>query len=404
MGEVFMTGNFAVLFLVMLSTAGFVISFLIGKNKGALGAEEDYRLESKNLDRKVRAAESKNESLQTEINNLKEKAEKYLYFLVRIPEAVKQINSNLSFDGLVTALMRLIKDLTGAEAIEIYMFNRKSQRLCLAAAYGTNRGKSIEIGLGEGLIGKAASLKTIISRGHPGINVPKTEQAGIDTAAPIVLADSLLGTIAVGKMKVVTGSEKRFLAMVAELTAVALKNIRTLEIANEEATRDALTGLYNKKYFLDKALDMLCSSASYDFPFSVFIFDIDNFKTYNDTNGHMEGDMVLSQIGRLLRENTRSTNIAARYGGEEFIVLLQNTQNHTALKCADNIRSIIESHPFPYREKQPLGCISISGGIATFPSDGETVEEIIKRADEALYAAKTAGRNRVMQYVPKFLS
>ncbi len=402
--ETAMKSEIVFFLLLVLSAIGILLSFRIGKKKGASLTEENFILTSRDLDRKVKAAESKNENLQKDMESLNKKAEKYLYFLVRLPEAVKQINSNLSFDGLITALMRLIKDLTGTEAIEIYMFNRRSERLNLVAAHGTNRKNSVEIILGEGLIGKAASLKTIISRGHPGINAPETEQAGIDTVAPIVFAESLLGAIAVGQMKEVTGSEKRFLAMLADLVAVALNNIRNLEIASEEAIRDALTGLHNKKYFLDKAMEMLYSSSSYDFPFSIFIFDIDHFKNYNDTNGHVEGDAVLKQIGRLIRENTRSTNIAARYGGEEFVLLLQNTPTHAALKCAENIRRLIEAHDFRHREKQPLGCISISGGVATFPFDGSTVEEIIKRADQALYAAKASGRNRIMQYEPQFLS
>ena len=153
-----------------------------------------------------------------------------------------------------------------------------------------------------------------------------------------------------------------------------------------------------------KAWNMLHTSASYGSLFSIFIFDIDHFKNYNDTNGHMQGDVVLKEIGLLLRENTRSTNIAARYGGEEFILLLPDTQSQAAIKCAENIRRLIETHAFLYREKQPLGCVSISGGVATFPFDGKTVEEIIKHADEALYAAKASGRNCVMKYEPQSLS
>jgi diguanylate cyclase (GGDEF)-like protein len=118
----------------------------------------------------------------------------------------------------------------------------------------------------------------------------------------------------------------------------------------------------------------------------------------------VQGDVVLKEIARVLMENTRSTNIAARYGGEEFIVLLQNTQSQAAMKCADNIRRLIEAHAFSFLEKQPLGCVSISGGVATFPFDGNTVEEIINHADEALYAAKASGRNCVMKYEHQLLS
>ena len=399
-----MISNIVLILVLTLSAIGFFLSYSSGKRRGVSEERESFLLTSKNLERNVRSVESKNEKLQNEIETLKKKAEKYLYFLVRLPEAVKQINSNLSFDGLLTALMRMTKDLTGTEIIEVYMFNRTSQRLHLVAAYGSNREKSVEIMLSEGVIGKAAEMKTIISRNHPGIKLSEKDQTGIDIAAPIVFSDSLLGAIAVGEMKGSTGNEKAFLAMLADLAAVAMNNSRTLERANQEAIKDGLTGLYNKNYFLEKARETFRTSASYDSPFSIFMFDIDHFKNYNDTNGHVGGDAVLKEIGRLLRGNTRSTNIAARYGGEEFILLLQDTENQEAIKCAENIRRLIEAHAFPSREKQPLGCVSISGGIATFPSDGNTVEEIIKHADKALYASKASGRNCVMKYEPQLLS
>jgi len=399
-----MSSNIVFLLFFILSSIGLFLSYFSGKRRGVSEERESFLLTAKNLDRKVLSVESKNENLQKEIEILNKKTEKYLHFLVRLPEAVKQINSNLSFDRLITALIRLAKELTGTEIIEVYMFNRISQHLHLVAAYGSNRGKSINLMLGEGLIGKAAEMKMIISSNHPGITLPEADQAGIDTVAPIVFADSLLGAIAVGQMKGSTGNEKAFLAMLADLAAVAMNNSRTLERANQEAIKDGLTGLYNKKYFLEKSLETLNASASYGSSFSIFIFDIDHFKNYNDTNGHMQGDVVLKEIARLLMENTRSTNIAARYGGEEFIVLLQNTQSQAAMKCADNIRRLIEAHAFSFREKQPLGCVSISGGVATFPSDGSTVEKIINHADKALYKAKNSGRNCVIKYEPQLLS
>ncbi len=392
-----------IILLVLIAAAVF-LAFASGLRKGRSTEKENARLTEDDLERKVSSLEAKNRDLHKETEVMRKKAEKYLYFLVRLPEAVKQINSNLSFDGLITAIIRLTKDLTGSGAVEIYIFERASERLHLVAAYGTNRESGVEVRPGEGLIGKAVSMKTILSRGHPGINVADTEQAGIETATPVLFKDSVLGAIAIGKMQNYTGNEKRFLAMLSDLMGVALNNIKNLAMANEEATRDALTGLYNKKYFLEKAGDALLSSENYDFPFSIFIFDIDNFKHYNDTNGHVQGDVVLREIGRLLRENTRSTNIVARYGGEEFVLLLHNVRNSEALKCADNIRKFIESHPFPCGEKQPLGCISISGGVASFPVDGATVEDIIKHADEALYVSKNSGRNRVTRYDPERLS
>jgi diguanylate cyclase (GGDEF)-like protein len=392
------------IFLLWLIAAAAALAFFSGKRKGRALEREKFILAHEDLREKVSSLESQNESLRKELEGSGKRAEQYLYFLVRLPEAVKQINSNLSFDGLITATMRLTKDLTGTAEVEIYMFNQSSGRLHLVAAYGTSRRDGIEIVPGEGLIGKAAELKTIISRGHPGVEVAESEHDGIDTATPVLFKDSLLGAIAIGKMQNYTGNEKRFLAMLSDLMAVALNNIKHLAIANEQMVRDAMTGLYNKKYFIERARDALLSSENYDFPVSVLLFDMDHFKNYNDTNGRVQGDVVLREVGKLLREHTRSTNIVARYSGEEFIILLENVKDSVAVSCAENLRKLVESHPFPFRAKQPLGCISISGGVATFPADGKTVDEIIKHAGEALYISKNAGGNRITKYEPGLLS
>jgi diguanylate cyclase (GGDEF)-like protein len=133
---------------------------------------------------------------------------------------------------------------------------------------------------------------------------------------------------------------------------------------------------------------------------SVFIFDIDHFKRYNDINGHAEGDRILVELSRLLKENSRGTDVVARFGGEEFIVLMPDTDKDSSLRYAEKIRKVIEEYPFNHREKQPSGYISISGGIAAFPFDGNSLSAVIRRADEALYESKRSGRNRVMRYEP----
>jgi diguanylate cyclase (GGDEF)-like protein len=130
--------------------------------------------------------------------------------------------------------------------------------------------------------------------------------------------------------------------------------------------------------------------------FSIFIFDIDYFKNYNDKNGHQAGDEALRITANLLKENFRSGDIKARYGGEEFIVLMRDTQKQQAHELADRFRVTIEKFAFPHEENQPNGCLTVSGGIATFPVDGNNIKEIIEKADEALYMSKGKGRNRVM--------
>lgn len=384
--------------LLVTAIAVSLIAFFLGKKTGGVWEKEARLAEEKKFQRELLLSESRKNEFQRELNDLKQKNEKYLYFLVRLPETVKYLNSNLSFDEIISAILRLTKDLTDTDAIELYIFNKKTQCLDLIAAYGSNKKKSIEINLGDGVIGESASARAMVSKEQVERRLPGHNGENIELGVPILFKTSLIGVLGVGKIKAYTGNEKRFLAMVADLAAVALQNCEYLTSAKEEAITDALTGLYNKKHFFERALEDAQKALSYNFPLSVFMFDIDHFKKYNDQNGHVEGDVLLKRLSKLLKENTRSTDTIARYGGEEFIVLLPNTEKNSAMLYAEKIRKSIESCPFQHREKQPLGYVSISGGVATFPLDGKSIDSIVKNADKALYESKTSGRNRVTKY------
>jgi diguanylate cyclase (GGDEF)-like protein len=133
-------------------------------------------------------------------------------------------------------------------------------------------------------------------------------------------------------------------------------------------------------------------------PLSVFIFDIDHFKKYNDTQGHLAGDEVLRGVARVLEQSLRPGDVPSRYGGEEFLVAMPDTDKGDALRAADRIREAIASHAFPHAASQPLGRLTISGGVAALRTDGVDSTELIRHADQALYEAKAGGRNRVLPY------
>ncbi len=163
----------------------------------------------------------------------------------------------------------------------------------------------------------------------------------------------------------------------------------------EMAERDGLTGLYNHRYFW-KVLDLeLERSRRHERSFSLVYIDVDNFKNYNDTLGHLAGDDLLKTLATIMTERCRASTIAARTGGEEFVLLVPETDKEGALSLAEDIRRIVEQHPFEGRESQPLGTVSISAGVSTYPADGEDPTSLIGAADKALYQAKNAGRNTV---------
>ena len=169
-----------------------------------------------------------------------------------------------------------------------------------------------------------------------------------------------------------------------------------LEEAEREATRDVLTGLYNRKYF-NKAIQALQDRYREEAaPFSVIMMDIDHFKKINDTFGHKVGDSVLEFIGQTMTGSVKGRDVPARYGGEEFIVLLPATPSEGACKLAESLREQISSKTLKITKTQTtIGVVTVSCGVAEVRED-DTVDSIVDRADKALYLAKRSGRNKVM--------
>jgi diguanylate cyclase (GGDEF)-like protein len=174
------------------------------------------------------------------------------------------------------------------------------------------------------------------------------------------------------------------------------EELEFVNITLKELTiRDGLTGLYNHRHFQETLSVEILRSKRYAKTFSLVFLDVDYFKNYNDTHGHLHGDAILVALSKLLIEGLRKSDIAVRYGGEEFVLLLPETSKENAFALAGTIREKIATHPFPGRETQPQGKLTVSMGIAAFPEDGSDNSTLLHRADEALYQAKNGGRNRV---------
>jgi diguanylate cyclase (GGDEF)-like protein len=179
-----------------------------------------------------------------------------------------------------------------------------------------------------------------------------------------------------------------------ELDAVNEKLRRQNEELERLSTVDALTGLHNRRFLTQRLSDELLRSYREKCSFTVLMADVDEFKKYNDAFGHPAGDEVLRKVANILLGSTRAVDCTARYGGEEFAVLLTDTVGEGALQVAERIRARVAAEEFPGRK------ITISIGMAEFPVHGHSAEAVISRADEALYAAKRAGRNRIERAGP----
>ena len=165
-----------------------------------------------------------------------------------------------------------------------------------------------------------------------------------------------------------------------------------------QATRDPLTGLYNRRAFMERLDEEINRSQRYQRPLSILMFDLDRFKRINDTYGHLTGDRVLNSFARLLTGSLRTSDLCGRYGGEEFLVLLPETQVGAALELAERIRQACATTPVQSaKTEQPVTVtVTVSGGVAEL-TDRETPDELITRVDDSLYEAKKKGRNQVVR-------
>ena len=332
-----------------------------------------------------------------------------------IPGFTKKMNSRIERREIPMEAMRVLEQLFAPSQILVFLLEERVERLSLVKHMGLppDFSLSFDVGFGEGRIGWVAQHNVamdvddfIREKRLTGANLdmPGHFQFKVELCAPMAHEDKVRGVISVGGITRHYKHEKAILSLVADLASIALYNHDLFARTQEMANCDGLTKLYNKRFFMERLSNVLVDAGRGHHPFSVFLFDLDNFKHYNDTQGHQAGDEVLKVTGELLRDSLRPDDIAARFGGEEFIVLLAHAPADGAMQAAERIRARVAEHAFANRESQPLKIVSLSGGVATYPDDGLTSSDLIASADAALYRAKREGRNRIFASKPKYFS
>ena len=266
-----------------------------------------------------------------------------------------------------------------------------------------------------GEIGVAAAARNVVTRQDLDAEVAKGGlKAGPDVfatffapdlLAPLVFERETLGMIALSRPRKTSGDVTAALRLIAQTGAQALKNAALNTQVRVTAEMDGLTRVFNRKHMEQALSEIVYRSASAArehreegtrIPvLSVFLFDIDHFKHYNDTNGHLAGDKLLQDLAHLVPQSIRKDDIFGRYGGEAFLLILPNTNLRQGLATANKIRAMVAAHRFAFAERQPLGSLSVSGGVAEYPHHGRDAQGLLHAADDALYEAKQQGRNRV---------
>jgi diguanylate cyclase (GGDEF)-like protein len=213
---------------------------------------------------------------------------------------------------------------------------------------------------------------------------------------PLRAGDTVLGTLVLGAKTVAAYPAQRVrqLEVVAMQAGDSILRARLFEATERLATTDGLTGLVNHRTFQLRLDEHLAAARRYGKKVSLLLTDIDHFKAVNDTYGHPVGDVVLRQVAALLQKEARTTDIAARYGGEEFALVMPETDLAGAVRTAERIRARVGDAVF--RTDQGELKVTLSVGVATFPSDADSKAALIERADGGLYHAKRHGRNQTV--------
>jgi diguanylate cyclase (GGDEF)-like protein len=184
--------------------------------------------------------------------------------------------------------------------------------------------------------------------------------------------------------------------ILAQEFMLGIKRAILYQRVQEMAITDSLTGVFSRRYLMERFNEEVERSKKFNYNFSFLMVDIDHFKGYNDRYGHLVGDAILKEVARAIKENIRQIDLVGRYGGEEFSVILTETDRGGAEFAAERIRQAIEQKNIRVYDETLQATISI--GIAIFPDNATDPGELIEKADQALYQAKQAGRNRVCVY------
>jgi diguanylate cyclase (GGDEF)-like protein len=328
-----------------------------------------------------------------ELAAMNERLEARLKQLSFLNQLARELSARLDLDYLLDLLSRRLSEAFNVPSLAILLFERSTSQLRVFRTRGTGE---------DDVLGKPFDPEV-----HPGGAAVKskepfyapnmTDDRGSLFAVPLIYQDNPIGLLCFSSPRPNAFSEEHrdVFVTVASQASLALANAQLFQETLELSLKDGLTGILNRRA-LESRLELEWSRALRDqASLSIVMVDIDHFKVYNDQHGHQLGDETLRRVARIIERNIRKVDAVARYGGEEFAIILPRAGKKEAIEVAKKLRRSVEQADFLRGYLQPLGRVTISCGVSTAPEDATSVEDLIKKADEALFSAKAGGRNTV---------
>ena len=325
----------------------------------------------------------------------------------QLKELTEKLNLCLSLEDTSSTLSTEVSKLFGNKDVTVilYLFHSTTGELGISSS---QKGQmQVNLKAKKGDIFDQFVVKTLhpllVEDVHTDFRFDLDKMDGEDKRAirslistPLIVGEKTLGILRVDSAiaSQFTTDDLRFLRTISDLTSVAIENAQLYERLETMAIKDGLTGLYLRRHMLERLGEEISREMRRGQELSFLMLDLDNFKQYNDTFGHMAGDIVLKTIAQILEEHfNHPGELACRYGGEEFCVLLPDCSRTKALSLANELRKKIEAREIILRRQRTH--VTVSVGVSSFPKDAQGKDELIFKADEALYQAKESGRNKV---------
>lgn len=322
------------------------------------------------------------------------------------------IDSPLYLDHLHSSILEQTLQLLQAEQGSLMVLDEYKKELAVKAMRGINKSvyEMFNLRPGEGIAGQVyqTGIPLLVQDLNHDPRIRQESRPRYRTSSflsvPLRLRNRTIGVINLAdKMtgQVFSEEDLQLLQAIGNYISIAIERselYEKTEALKKISITDALTGLLNRRYFQERLTEEIERSRRHKIPVSLIIVDIDNFKSFNDTYGHLGGDDILIRLGQALRNYIRAIDVAARYGGEEFTIILPQTNKEDACMIADRLCREIEKNESLQRKYSDLSHLTVSIGLATFPDDAETFEELIRNADRALYKAKLHGKNRAIPF------
>lgn len=362
--------------------------------------------------RKLRRDSEQNQRKQQQLLQLSQELKSLKRNLVRkceiadqIPLIAQKLAENLPQGSFPAIAVRFAKSFFHAKQVGFFVpLCFPEYTLEVGVDFPAEWQRKIRIKADEGILGMALQKKVVVARtdllSSAGRRASQSslEQLGVvpDYVAPVFGASGIMGAVVIGGCPFPLDEERKYVSMLADLLSTALQNAMLVDSSLSSSCADHLTGVANRLHFLQRLESEIRRTQNYCQPLALFMFDIDGFKKINDTYGHAAGDVVIKTLAETIRRNTRSSDLVGRYGGDEFMVLMTSSSREQAQIYADHLREKIASTEIRVPGHEAPILLTISGGLAVYPLNGQSTSDLLRAADDALYAAKRNGRNKTV--------